>query len=377
MIFHYNLRIHQQLWLLLLVGCAALPDHQLDAPAGDTPATWGLIPPNRSLRARVGIEYLPPPETQMLHKGPAWYSGPRELPPHEDPFGIALGAMIAPRQLEADAVNIKADKGPGWIARKPEAARREVMRALLPWERSEKELGSVRDPLERFTLNFLSKTIGEDRRRDIQYAADTLLFTQLGQPAQQGNLENFLDRRDQEDLALLISHHGRRMLRPPIRKTMRHSAFINDFDSWLEDTRSNIFPLSATDQEDYGSNSNPGRFALRVRSESDNPAQLVYINNDWRIGGDAEKAKVCYTLQMSDNVLTSLRSEFDYNSSDIIDFWANLHYQYSPSTRLHLLLGDHIDLAGGTVLYPMVSTPMALRTEEDSLGVMFYVEHLF
>ena len=145
----------------------------------------------------------------------------------------------------------------------------------------------------------------------------------------------------------------------------------------IEDTRSNFFPLSAAYQEDHGSHSNLGRFALRVRSESDNPAQLVYINNDWRIGGDAEKTKLCYTLQVSDNILTSIRSEFDYNSSDVIDFWANLHYQYSPSTRLHLLLGDHIDLAGGTVLYPMVSTPMALRAEEDSLGVMFYVEHLF
>lgn len=366
---------------LLLAGCAMQPDCR-SAPRPNTadgpqPA---IAPAPLALAPRVGIEYLPPNgggRVAAEHLTPAV---PGAAAPAPAVTVIAAGGRFADLAVAVhdprDPARIEVSAIGGTDPRRPSETRA-AEPPPLPWERSEAEIAAVEDPLERFALSFLHNVVSKERRRIQRELGATILFTRLRTVSTDHRLETILDMRDREDQETLFRRYGIGLLKKPLQRTARQTTFIQDLEVLLENFKAEAFPLSEAYQESHGDRWKLGRLSIRLHaSDASDPVEFVYIRSGWRIGSSQEQLKVAYTMEITPDLSFAIRTLYDYRS-DYLDIWGNLRYDANPDTRLHLLVGNNLDLLTGTTMYPVLQSPVVLPAADDSTGLLVYVEHFF
>ena len=367
---------------LLLAGCALQPvADSLEAPTADGEIGGAPL----SLTPRVGIEYLPPLEDPRLpaevpHALRAGRPAPRlSLASREASLAEGRFAELAPA--------VEPLRGPSAIDVSPLGGEDRTGSAALdepgpsrvdpPWRRTDAELARIEDPLERLTLCFLRNVVGSERRHVQRELGASILFTRLRTVSTSNRLDTILDQRDREDQETLFRQYGTRLLKRPLLKTLKENSFVRDVEVVLEQIKAETFPFSEEYQEAHGHRWNPGVISLRLRlANHSDPVEILYKRRGWRIGTSQERLRVSYTMDVSEQVSFSVRSNYDYTTDDI-DMWGDLRYDPNPDTRLHVLVGKRLDLLTGTNLFPVIQSPVVLPAADDSPGLLVYVEHFF
>ncbi|MEM7200084.1 MAG: hypothetical protein AAF628_07450 [Planctomycetota bacterium] len=354
--------------LMLLASCATQnhQGHPGDAGADLEAEAAGFevgeaSPPTGSHGPRLGIEYLPSEQVR-----PEVAAAP--LAPSSPMLLLSLGSAAAPlpevvpapRSAPAEFIDPDPDEDP---------------RQRLPWDMDRDEIARIDNPVERFTLQFVRNIVGEDRNRVQRRISAPILFNRSRRASSYGALWSVLDERDHEDQELLVAREGRSLLSKPFRSATRDSTFIRDLELVLEDFKETHLPLRGGEETRGGRNL--GRLSLRLRRlGGSDPVEVTYVREGWRIGSGQRRLRVGYRTDLSDSVGIALRTNYRYHSASM-DVSGDLHWQLSDITRFHLLAGNQVDLLTGTTMYPLVHSPVVLRAADESLGALFYVEHLF
>jgi hypothetical protein len=246
----------------------------------------------------------------------------------------------------------------------------------LPWLSAE-ALREIDDPAERLTLSFLNNLMGEDRNRVQRRLGAPILFNLWRNTTTVHGLETHLDHRDREDQTLLLARERSSLLTRPLRKAVRTGTFLDTFQDLIDNFKAENVPLTDEYEDNHRKRSHFGRLSMRVRTNnSDDPVEVTWRRDGWRLGSGLERVKLGYRTSLTDQLHFSLNSVYFYASS-LMDVWGDLHYVVDTNTELHFLFGDKMDIVTGSTMYPVVHSPIALRSVDESPGVMFYVEHNF
>lgn len=346
-------------------GCVTQPaDREIpqeELREGLIPTAAVPCPPRGSLAPRIGLEFLPKNRARGIlgHGGdeaPRRSWQPRR-PLHRDPVDIEpLHVASEPAQSGGQEPEPSSDQ---------------------PWTMTADELARVENPFERFTLQFLHHVLGEDRRRVRQSISAPILFGEAQRLNRSQAMRSHLDERDAEDQQLLLAREGRRLLNRPLRRALRDSTIVRDFELMFDDFKSENLPLSKSSDEVEKDDIDWGRISLRLRpTRTSDPGEVSYVRNGLRVGTGYRRFKTSYEIELAPRVLISLRSNYIYED-DRLELFGDLHWRFSADARLHILAGDRIDLLTGSTLYPLVHSPVVLQTVDESPGMMFYVEHMF
>ena len=95
-----------------------------------------------------------------------------------------------------------------------------------------------------------------------------------------------------------------------------------------------------------------------------------------RVGSGPGRLRVGYESWLTDDLLFSARTSYDYDPGDF-GMSINLRYRVSQDTHINVLMSDRVDIITGSAMYPVIRSPVTLDAVDDSRGVLFYVEHLF
>lgn len=239
----------------------------------------------------------------------------------------------------------------------------------------ERTIQRIEDPAERFTMSFLQQLVGQDRRRVERQLGIATFFDQYRYSVPVHGLETHLDHREREDQALLLSER-QGLLNRPLRRALRKSTFIRDFSVVIDNFKADNVPLTSPYEENHR-RGHYGRVSVRLRpTRTENPFEVRYRLQGWNIGTGIAFLRAGYETQLSDQVFVSVRTRYTYEESSL-DLWGNLHYELDQNTQLHVLVGNQMDIVGGSTMSPVVRSPVVLRAVDQSPGFMFYVEHLF
>jgi hypothetical protein len=326
------------LWLLLSV-CVALNACASTPRPAVKPVLAETLPAPDFLHARVGVEYLPPIATHG--------SKPQE-----------------------PAVVSSLDRGRSGGDGTP-AGRRSENTGL---DLSQARINSIEDPLERMTLRFMRDLMGEDRRR-VQREIGVPVLARLRARTTQG-FESILDEREREDQDARINEMQGALLRHPLRQALRELPLVKEGDVAFESWKADHVPLSGAYENNHRRGGGIGRMSLRLRWDSDDPVDVGWVYRGMRVTSGQEKLKLRFNHRLSKNVSMSIRSDFLYDNSNV-DVWGDVQWEISKKTRLYVLVGDSVNLLTGSEFLPMVESGVKLPQWDRSLGVMFYVEHLF
>lgn len=337
----------------LLAGCAVQPttssrSFAMPSPTGASSiATAGTFaaearqvaePP--SLVLRIGVEHLPP-DARAADEQPRLEAVPR--PPDQRRDRRAARPVVRPREAhEVDLLR--------------------------------REAAAAQDTLAREALLFVGDMVAADRDR---------ARTEVGIP--------FFDfRRVDEgngpplnsDLALQADHeewvqqHGASLLNRPLRRLFRRLPVVQQLELEFENFRSDHVPLSEPYVQahgDRGSFGGLGRISVRLRaSELDDPVEVAWVHRSGlRIGTSQETGRIALDLALLPNVRLELRARTDYETEEH-GLRADLSYRPSPSTSLHLAIGDDMDFLTTSSIYSLFESPM-----DGSPGLVLYAVHTF
>ena len=346
--------------LLVLAGCATQSDGGSPASPKDTLEAVAPLPPKGWLTARIGVEYLASePDQELLTLASAG-------------LGHASQDRPTPRRSLSEVESTRPEP-----TARPADPRESVgpEQSELPWL-SRDALARIENPAERFTLNFIHHMIGEDRRRVQRQVGAPILFNQLRNSLPVHGLETVLDQRNREDQALLLARERSSLLNRPLRRALKTSTLIHRFETLIDDFKADHVPLTGA-YEDQHQRRRYGRFSVRLHvRDSANPVEVAYRYEGWRVGTAHDYMKFGLDRDLSENVAFSMRGVYQYGPA-LLDMWCALRVDVDESTNAHLLFSDKMDIVTGSTMYPVVHSPVALRTVDESPGALFYMEHFF
>ncbi|MCA8955933.1 MAG: hypothetical protein KDC87_07655, partial [Planctomycetes bacterium] len=313
------------------------------------PACSSIFPPSHSGSLRVGVEYLPLGEGCAALVGQATGS-------ETDP-ACGTPALPTPSQAGLVVSSLRPDTPPPRYEPLGRASELQVR-----WELGKEAIRATRDPYERVTLRFLAELVGDDRKR-VQRTLGAPLLNPLLRPDSHA-MSNYLDERDDADQQRLLTEHGRRMIRRPMRNAVRELPLVHDVETAVREFKEHNV------DEPQRRSSHFGRISLRARLSSD-PLEVAWILGGARIGTSMNYLRTSYTAYLTSNLSLRLRGRYDYRDSEWRLFGSAV-YEHSETTSVHALLGNHIDILSGPTSYP--GGP---QSEEPGQGVLVYVEHHF
>ena len=331
--------------LLLIAASCATPAMQVTNPAHAL--AMAPPPPATGSVVRIGVEYLPPDTERSKPTGP---------------HAALLGTAGPETSAHPDVV-----VGQPWEQRPPVSDTQNTLEfsgLQARWELERAEIRSKRSTLERISLRFISELIGDDRKRVKRAIGAPLLSIQ--QRLSSDSLSNFLDERDNEEHQRLLTENGTRMLRRPLRNSIKEIPLFNDVEIALDGIKaSNVYYVQQSART-------LGRVSVKLRAGRwEDPLELTWIKRGIRIGSTQRYLKVSYTTRLSDGLNFRLRSRYDY-----VDYgWrllGNLEYKVNSYTTVNALAGNRINTRSGPATFP--GGP---QSDERTKGLLFYVEHQF
>ncbi len=343
---------------LALASCATSLPQATEGIDRSTPVT----PPKHQHAPRVGLEYLAPER-----RGLDGLAGPLA--------GRVLAAAGGERPRHTTAIAVEPLHA-GVPTRGEPGGDREPDRRS-PWIMTRDEIARIENPLERFTMQFVRRVLGEDQRRVQRELSPSTLFNQAQHVSSHRALRTQLDDRDREDQELRLAREGRRLLNRPLRKALRDSSIVRDVELAFDEFKSENLPFSTDPNDIHEDDIDWGRISVRVRpTHSENPLELTYVRRNFRLGSGSTRAKASYVLRLTETVSAGVRADFNY-AQDELSVWGDVHWTITETAQMHVLAGDRIDLLTGSRMYPLVQSPVVLQAADQSPGMMFYVEHMF
>lgn len=327
---------------LTLAACSSLPV-QHDAP--DAFDLWSgiVLPPASSSTIRVGLETLPPVDgipapRSILEDG----DRPRSEPPTMVTWSLP---MIGPRPPTMEST-------------------RRLDELQSRWSLDRNEIRAKRSTIERITLRFLSELIGDDRKRVHRAIGAPLLGPQLRLSTDP--LSNFLDEQEREDQQRQLTKNGTRMLRGPMRNSLKELPIFRDVEVTLHEIRdSNV---QFTQKHTPGL----GRISLRIHGvDPEDFIELVWIRDAIRVSASPEAFKASFSKRLAQNLGFNVHARYGYSEAEW-GLFSDLEYRIVEGSTFHVLAGNAINILSGPTAYP--GGP---ESEETSKGFLFYFEHLF
>ena len=106
-------------------------------------------------------------------------------------------------------------------------------------------------------------------------------------------------------------------------------------------------------------------------SDLADPVELAYIRSGIRIGTSQESGKLSIDWDLSATLRLELRARADYATHEE-HLRADLAYRHSPTTSLHVSIGDDMDFLSTSSIYSLFETPM-----DGAPGLVLYAVHIF
>ncbi len=324
----------------LLAGCATQPtspDPRIASGAAVPPAAPAV------LMLRIGVEFLPPEQ-----------STPTPAPIADETFQFEPAAAFSSR-------NRRAEQDP------PPPRQEPAVRHT--WAMTTSDLAAIDNPIARETLSFVNDLMREDGRavqREVR-----LPFLDWQPPDIEG-AQLWSEQQTAEAREEWVHEHGPRLLQRPLRNLLRRLPLARDFEVGLAEFRSDNVPLSQPYRLAHGDQGRLGRFSLRLHaSDLTDPVELVYIRSGVRIGSSQTRGKVSIDWRLSDWVTLELRGRTDYDTGEQ-QYRADLTFWPSPTTSLHVSIGDDLDFLSTSSIYSLFDSPM-----DGSPGILLYAVHSF
>lgn len=325
----------------LLAGCATQPtspDPRITIGAAVPPAAPAV------LMLRIGVEFLPPESDT-----------PTPLPIADETFQTDKNTAFTAR-------NRRTEQEPTPPRQKPEARH--------TWAMTPSDLEAIDNPIARETLAFVDDLMREDGRavrREVRLPFLDWQPLDLDGAQQLWSEEQTAEAREE-----WVHEHGPSLLQRPLRHLLRRLPLARDFEVQLEDFRSDHVPLSQPYRLVHGDQGRLGRFSMRVRTNDlGDPVELVYIRSGVRIGSSQTTGKLSIDWRLADWVTLELRGRTDYDSGDH-QFRADLAFWPSPTTSVHVSIGDDLDFLSTSSIYSLFDSPM-----DGSPGLLLYAVHTF
>lgn len=238
------------------------------------------------------------------------------------------------------------------------------------WALTMDDLQAADSPGARATLQFLDDLMGEDRRRLRRELGTPALVMQSIDPESPG-IDLRADEVRAEDEAMWLAENGSRLLRRPLQKLLRRTSWVSSIEVQIDELRmANAQLLEQATNADEGTDL--GRVTMRIRaSRPGDPIEIAYLRGGFRVGSSQEQLKVGYSLPLAEDVNLDVRARQIYDSGH----WslrADLSWEVSRCTSLHLVAGDALDFLTTSSVYSLFESPM-----DGSAGVLLYAVHLF
>lgn len=324
--------------VLLLAGCATLPP--AGAPGRESGSTAPALAPRSTGGARLGIEWLPPVA--------GW---------KQDPVPSPRVETRAPRTVPPPALT-------------PAEERRNSSKL--------ERIDEIDNLAERMTLRFVRDLMGDDRRRVQRELGIPMFSARIRYLDLDGHaLTTHADELDADDRNARIARFQGVLLNAPFQHALRETPIALEYEAWVDDWKADYVPLSEPFQQARRASPGWGNATVRMRmSNMHDPLEVGWVRRELRVSTSQQKLKVRLAKQLSEKLWSSIRTEFNYQE-DVFDVWGELRYDWSRNTTVHFLVGDSIDLLTGSELYPVVESPISLQAADRSVGLVFFVEHIF
>lgn len=304
-------------------------------------------------------------------------------PTTSNPVDTALAASVAPLPPSPFVLRIGVENLSPEGDEPPAAARVEHAEGST---RRETRLSSLRapDPIPeervlRFAptdnavadeaLHFVSDLLEADRHRVRREVALPFFDFQPIDPERGPLLDSEWDlQRDHEQW---LQEHGGAMFRRPIHQLLRRLPLVHELEVEFDSFRSENVPLSepwqAADRRHRKS-----RISLRVHlSDPEDPLEATWIWSGLRVGTSREIGKLGFDLPLTDSMGLELRARTEYASGQS-GFRIDWSWRASPSTSLHVAVGDDMDFLSTSSTYSLFESPM-----DGSPGLVLYAVHVF
>ncbi|MBX3464548.1 MAG: hypothetical protein KF830_15370 [Planctomycetes bacterium] len=324
----------------LLAGCVGQPTAFDPTPTGAAGLALAALPAHGAFVLRIGIEHLPPDE-----------AGAQDVPPRIEG---------RPRPLRPPpAAPTRSDR-----RREPDAAHRHT------WSLSSQDFASFDDPIARETLRFVQDLVDTDLERSRREVTLPILGMQDRDPLSGPLLDSeqaLLAAQDE-----WLQRQGPSLMRRPLRQMLRRLPFVRQVQVEFDDFRSDNLPLTEPYRQHHDERRSLGRMSLRVRTDSlRDPVEVAYVLAGVRLGTSQTFARLSIDWDLGDRLRFEVRARADYHG-DQRSLRANLAYRHSPTTSLHLSVGDDMDFLSTASPYSLFETPM-----DGSPGLVLYAVHLF
>lgn|GEM_PF-3877133 len=236
---------------------------------------------------------------------------------------------------------------------------------------SRMDITSITDPVARETLRFCSDLISTDRRRVRREVGIPFFDFRFDDHERMPLLTS--ERRLRDDHDRLSQQLSASLLKRPLRLLARRLPVVREVDLALDDFRHDRTPWFQPRPKRAGDHRKLGRLSLRLRvRELRDPAEIVYLHPaGMRIGSTQRRAKFVLNIDLSDRIQLDLRARTEFLSGRGA-VRADLIYQPSPRTSVHLAAGDDMDFLSSSSLYSLFDSPM-----DGAPGVVLYAVHTF
>lgn len=239
------------------------------------------------------------------------------------------------------------------------------------WLMDADDLAAVEDLEVQLTLRFLDNVMGEDRRRVYRELGRPILQPQMVD-LQSSGIELPSETAQREEAEEWLAEHGSRMLNRPLRRLLRQTPLVQQFEVELDDFKSDHVPLSEAYREVHDDQRYLGRVSVRMHlSDLQDPLEVVYIRGGVRVGTSQHRLKLGYATDLAEHVRLEVHSRQDYQSHA----WsvrADVVWVFDQNNSLHFVVGDDLDFLSTSAVYSMLDTPL-----DGSPGCMIYALHLF
>ncbi len=327
----------------VLAGCASQPPADQGEVAPSTGAVGSALvrepapAPPSAFVLRIGVEHLPS-------------DGDALEDPRIEPAPLALAR--APR-VERRGV-------PAVVA---EREQRATERPLL-------ELCRADDPLEHEALHFVSDLVEADRRRVRREVGLPFFDFHAVDPDRGPLLESEIAMQQEQEQWLQA--HGKSLFRRPVRQLLKRLPLARDVEVELDEFRTEHVPLSEPYQAAHERRRSLGRISLRIHAgDLSDPVEVAWIGGVVRVGSSQDHGKFGIDLPLTETLQLELRSRTEYATEDT-GFRVDLSYRPSPSTSLHVAIGDDMDFLSTSSIYSLFESPM-----DGSPGLVLYAVHVF
>lgn len=298
------------------------------APAVD-PSRW---PPSPFV-LRLGVEHLPPGEAAVVQE-PRLEPCPPLRPPERR-------VLATPERSEESAV-----------------------------ERKLHELATTDDVLADEALHFVSDLLENDRRR-VRREVGLPFFDFHEVEPDRGPL--LISEEDlQRDHEQWVQEHGARLLQRPTEQLLRRLPFVRDVEVGFDSFRSEHLPLSEPYQAVHDRSRRDGRVSVRVHtSDLRDPLEVAWIWHGVRVGSSRDIGKLSVAMPLAEQLSLELRARTEYASGHS-GFRLDCSWRASPSTSVHVAIGDDMDFLSTSSVYSLFETTM-----DGSPGLVLYAVHIF